>query len=445
LTESIELRDAARASKPQFRRGPVTIRWDFHTDINTPARRGEGGQGGKQSDERPPKQVVSSQEWIKCLEDFVRLFGEIKSTRIPKAKLPSHNEALNATTVAVIDDGVTIPHHESAGKVFSGKSFSVYDDGWRVRPYWSSDTGHGTLMARLIHRVCPKAHIDVIKLQTRVTGGEGGQDRKLQIVEKDAIRAVKEAIDRGADIISMSWTIKKPMSKEDERMWETTFSEAARKKVLLFCSATDRGKVDDVSYPHSCRPADTFRIGAATESRGMWEMVSGKDKVDFALPGKDVLLSGDETVSPSTESGSLGDGANNTHPFEAHTGSSVSTALAAGLAALILECVRIGRIETVAQDAGNGNVVAGVAADNTILRSDLDVIRTKKGMEKAFRSIGTSHQTEDKFINVEELFAEVTRAFIEEPGEAERKACVTSLARHFLGKGSFHSTYMTHK
>jgi hypothetical protein len=175
----------------------------------------------------------------------------------------------------------------------------------------------------------------------------------------------------------------------------------------------------------------------------MWEMVSDQDKVDFALPGKDVLLEGDKSASSSAASGSPGTGTDNTPPFEAHTGSSVSTALAAGLAALIIECVHIGWIETTAQDAGNGNV----APDNTTLSDDLDVIRTKEGMARVFRSIGTSRQTGEKFINVEELFAEVTRTFQERSSEGKRKACVASLARHFLGKGSFlvRSTNTTHK
>jgi len=227
----------------------------------------------------------------------------------------------------------------------------------------------------------------------------------------------------------MSWTIKAPTNKED---WEKTISEAAKERVLLFCSANDRGKVDDMSYPHACRPADTFRIGAATESRGVWDMVSDKDKIDFALPGKDVLL--EEDTVASAAAGSLGDGSNDTPTFEAHTGSSVSTALAAGLAALIMECVRIGRIETVAQDSGS---VGGGGADNTILQNDLVHIRTKKGMETAFRSIGTSSQTDNKFINVEELFTEALKAFQNEPAEDDRKATVTSLARHFLRKGNF--------
>jgi hypothetical protein len=51
-------------------------------------------------------------------------------------------------------------------------------------------------------------------------------------------------------------------------------------------------------------------------------------KLDFACPGHEVL-----TKEPAAANGIV--------KFKAHTGSSVATALASGLAALILECVRL--------------------------------------------------------------------------------------------------------
>lgn len=55
-------------------------------------------------------------------------------------------------------------HPELKGRKFAGKSFDSYDK--RVTPYWESHAGHGTLMARLILRMCPTAVIYVIKTKT---------------------------------------------------------------------------------------------------------------------------------------------------------------------------------------------------------------------------------------------------------------------------------------
>lgn len=74
---------------------------------------------------------------------------------------------INSEQVALIDDGVDVNHPDLGGRKFAGKSFDDYDD--KVTPYWESTTGHGTLMARLIIRMCPSASIYVIK--SKAVGG----------------------------------------------------------------------------------------------------------------------------------------------------------------------------------------------------------------------------------------------------------------------------------
>jgi hypothetical protein len=88
---------------------------------------------------------------------------------LKKIKVLNHKQddpLLNPVTVALIDDGVEMTHEELRSHKLLGKSFDYSQDEWMVPPYWNSASGHGTLMARLIKRVCPSADIYVIKLKT---------------------------------------------------------------------------------------------------------------------------------------------------------------------------------------------------------------------------------------------------------------------------------------
>lgn len=134
------------------------------------------GQAVTQRQER----YVDPHKWMQCMEDFASYFRQIKGIR-EKMK----DASLNPITVALIDDGADITHPELKGNKFPGKSFDLYNDGWRVSPFWASASGHGTLMARLIHRICPSAMIYIIKLRTMKTANS----TKLQIDPRSAIQA----------------------------------------------------------------------------------------------------------------------------------------------------------------------------------------------------------------------------------------------------------------
>lgn len=126
----------------------------------------------------------------------------------------------------------------------------------------------------------------------------------------------------------MSWTI--PVPKEHTRAkvrFEAAVREAtSRKDVLLFCSSPDKGHVKIEDYPSVVHPEKIFRIGAAHDHGKAFEY-TGMEDVDFILPGVKV---------------------NNTVSREA-TGSSVATALAAGLAATIIYCFKISALAVKAQ------------------------------------------------------------------------------------------------
>lgn len=126
------------------------------------------------------EQYVDLHRWVQCMEEFASYFRQIKGIYDRMG-----DTSLNPVTVALIDDGADNGHPELRGNNFAGKSFDPYNDGWRVSPFWVSASGHGTLMARLIHRICPSAMIHIIKLKTVKTANSG----KLQIDPRSAIQA----------------------------------------------------------------------------------------------------------------------------------------------------------------------------------------------------------------------------------------------------------------
>jgi hypothetical protein len=65
-------------------------------------------------------------------------------------------------------------------------------------------------------------------------------------------------VDEGVDIISMSWTC--APTTELLTAWENAIDAAARRSILMFCSASDRGQFGERTFPHNCRPTITFRV-----------------------------------------------------------------------------------------------------------------------------------------------------------------------------------------
>ncbi|KAF5679406.1 intracellular serine protease [Fusarium heterosporum] len=84
-------------------------------------------------------------------------------------------------------------------------------------------------------------------------------------------------------------------------------------------------KGNDETYPHDAKRDVTIRIGAATATGNKAGYVN-KNKNVFPFPGQEVCLKGS---IPETELGGV------------HKDPSVATAIAAELAALILECIRL--------------------------------------------------------------------------------------------------------
>lgn len=171
-------------------------------------------------------------------------------------------------------------------------------------------------------------------------------------------------------VISLSWTIAAPASVEaldaEDRAaldeLETAISIASKSNILLFCSASDDGAVEASTYP-SKFTKQIFRIGAADTNGHASKAVGNIDSVDFLLPGK---LVNEESEYEDIKNVQL------------WTGSSIATALASGLAALILYCARI-RISRAVNEE-----------EMERAQAHFEKLKTHDGMMMAFSSIGMS-------------------------------------------------------
>lgn len=155
----------------------------------------------------------------------------------------------------------------------------------------------------------------------------------------------------------MSWTIKRGASDgpsgnsqvdETFKHLKDVLKSSPTDVPLMFCAASDDGLSSSSfeEYP-SAIDGDVFRIGAAHETGQTWPNVTNANACHFLFPGVDFALEDQPQLTDlGTSSNDKAPG-----PFETRssrrTGSSVATALAAGLAALLIHCTKLGAYHTI--------------------------------------------------------------------------------------------------
>ncbi|KAF3063842.1 Major intracellular serine protease [Daldinia childiae] len=347
------------------------------------------------------------QEWIRCIDSFSQKIQNIDPKKALSNELlkniPSY--LFKDVVVAVIDDGVDIGNRALRGKIDGGKSFDTGPQGH----YRSSTNNHGTVMASMIVRVCPKVKIYVVKLQTYMS------ESAIQIDIQSAAKAIQAAVDHGVDIISMSWSVKKPDENTAEKnALDQALENAKDKGILLFCSSGDRGDLETETYPGAYSGGTIFRIGAATATGKGREGTPELSRINYLLPGFEIPERKPKGVKA-----------------DLYTGSSVSTALAAGLAALVRHCIRLGVIWT--------KTASVEERDRYRVKIDekkLDSMRTPgeafKCMNYAFQQFGLN-ENNHKYIEVWKLLEKDEFISRWKGTQAERLREIAKLGQLFTG------------
>ncbi|OQU98118.1 hypothetical protein CLAIMM_03946 [Cladophialophora immunda] len=362
----------------------------IHTSAKTSLKAKLGDNSGQAVE-------LDQHRWMQCMENFTTAFLRVRQ---PSAKDIAATKSLEPIRVALIDDGVDTTNRSLRGRAYHGRSFAFDQGGEKNYPYWMSDSGHGTIMARFIRKLCPTADIYIIKVATR----QGTQDTKsLTIVVSSAVDAINHAVDCGARVISMSWSVRPPTDGALREKFDEAVHRAVNHNTVLLCASSDQGKTgNDRTYPYDANRANIIRIGAATAMGSNAEYVD-KHQIDFLFPGHEILL------KESTPDKELGD---------VHKGSSVATAIAAGLAALVLECVRLGHFWTSKLDRHQAI-------------TDQDLMMDSKAIKAAFEGMSRSRSS---YIWVWETFTPQVCERITDGGREDQLAAVAKLARRFLNR-----------
>lgn len=276
-------------------------------------------QSVKQLSEKDKKEKSRKERWSRCTDDFARTVKQHMNTRIadksdPLERKPEHSDLW--INVAIIDDGVDPEKDDIGTNIECGETF--YDNWGQWPGFYQSSYGHGHLMARHIRQLCPKVRLHIAKLN------ELWSDGKPQITAESAANAIKWAVEKKVDIISMSWSIEAP-NEDAVKPLKDAIDLAVKADILLFCASNDQGRTgQDISYPAKF-DVKIFTIGSATALGNADERT--QKSVKYIAPGADDL----GQVVHGEEPGS-------SKPV---FGSSIATARCAGLAALILQSVML--------------------------------------------------------------------------------------------------------
>ena len=240
----------------------------------------------------------------------------------------------------------------------------------------------------------------------------------------------------------MSWTIE---GTDDNESYIKTLKEAikvaADKPILMFCAASDGGAMSDRSFPGSLRDF-VFKIGAATEDGKAWKWVGDEGNIDFIFPGHEV-------VQERYKEALLQD-------RNLLTGSSVATAIAAGLAALVLDCVRIAALhyeslldqqkeltssqrsaqhprdpgEELRLQQRKRDVDQALQNSKQVWPRDYKNLKDPKKMKEAFAKIGL---TEKKYVKVWDLFQNAPKEAVGKTKDEKMESILCSIASKLKG------------
>ncbi|KAJ4379457.1 hypothetical protein N0V85_008881 [Neurospora sp. IMI 360204] len=314
-----------------------------------------------------PTPPMDKNDWIECMKNFRQLLYTAQSNHGNKKKVWESIET--QIKIALIDDGVDIERlSPGTAKLMGGRTFCSRDEANHFNhPYYASGTEHGTRMAQSIHEICPSARLFVLRLEDHPS--VDGHPR--QITAKSAAQAIYAAIERDVHIISMSWTIDVKDSDPNGSALDRAVKAAAEKGILMFCSASDKGANVQYTYPAKATN-NIFKIGAAKDSGAVDEWVGDQSLIDFTFPGNKVDLEGKRV-----------------------SGSSVATAYAAGLAALILYCVQVRLYLTDADE------------EKEKVREQFEALKKHDKMFETLKhTIGTTEGSGYKFVQVRAIFGD---------------------------------------
>src|SRR5439155_8613732 len=137
------------------------------------------------------------------------------------------------STAAILDQSTAAILDQSTAVILDQSTAAILDQSTAVILDHLPAFGHGTMMSGLIHLAAPSARI--IPLKAFNAGGSS--------TEWNLVRAIYDAVNMGADIISMSFS-----SSKNSKVMEDAIEFAASRGVVLVAAAGNDSS-DAPNYP----------------------------------------------------------------------------------------------------------------------------------------------------------------------------------------------------
>lgn len=317
-----------------------------------------------------------------------------------------------ACQVALIDDGVNLADlntFRNRVEVRGMSYWTTYMGTSLQNPSWHQSThGHGTIMANSIVRLNPWISIYAMRIQDDVNVGPRN-DVTVRIHAGSAAKAIEDSIILKVDIISISWTIRNLANSDTGAFYgqegdavealKTAINHAKDSGILIFCSASDDIKKKGAdTLPYSQAKEYIFRIGAADAFGWSDKATEDQRTIDYFLPGNQVA----DEVNPRQLL---------KEELKYRDGSSVATALATGLASLLLYMVNLMKV----YHSGNPQNLKKMSRYGELLRK-------RDGMKRAFDNIITDDNYKDKrFLPVWDLFGSRAKEILDKTKDVGTK------------------------
>ncbi|HEX3587108.1 MAG TPA: S8 family serine peptidase [Candidatus Angelobacter sp.] len=216
---------------------------------------------------------------------------------------PAVAAQLQQSSTSILDAQNTLQLNGSAVAILNQSSTSILDQSsTSILDSTLAEFGHGTMTAGIVHLVAPTAKIMPLKA-FRADGSSN---------LSDIISAIYYATDNGANVISMSFSMAQPSPG-----LQAAVQYALNKNVIMIASSGNDG-LKTLVYPASYGGVQGIGSSTNTDHRSAFSNY-GSGVVTFAAPGEGVI-----TTYP---------GGN----YAAGWGTSFSTPMVAGAAALVLE------------------------------------------------------------------------------------------------------------
>ncbi|KUI59785.1 Major intracellular serine protease [Cytospora mali] len=226
---------------------------------------------------------------------------------------PDPGDADNRIKVAIIDNGVDGIRASVKAMIAKGISYVAggpyTPDQVETLPWWMVADPHGTHMASLVGQINQYCRLYIARV------GKGRTD----ILIENAVKAINWALDQEVDIISISWV--KYKDHPDLKQAIEKAYQNSKHKALVFCSTADEGAYSGAVWPAEYQ--EVLRVSATDKYGHLTPRATGLQDVDIQIPGENIEADGPTYMSIKEKTVS---------------GSSVATALAAGVASRPSPC-----------------------------------------------------------------------------------------------------------